>query len=100
MSKISYVNPLNCNSKTFMKYYGDLKIETHKVIEYDICWYYNKNCYSYAQANQIKRAMKKSHTRTHNKISLRIYYCEFCNHYHLTSQKSHRDDLRKSRYAA
>ena len=54
MSRISYVNPLNCNSKTVMKYYGDLKIETHKVIEYDICWYYNKNCYSYAQANQIK----------------------------------------------
>ena len=38
MSRISYVNPLNCNSKTFMQYYGDLKIETNKVIEYDIFW--------------------------------------------------------------
>lgn len=82
------INPMSCNIGTFLQYYKNYPVIENKVKNFEICIYNKKNIYSYAQVKQIIKGMKKSHTRTHNKVYLRVYKCEKCNGWHLTSSKT------------
>lgn len=93
------INPITCNTMNFFQYYGDAKKVETKHVEYDICWYYDKNCYSYNQAVQVLKNLKTSHSRTSNKLGLRLYKCEHCGAWHLTSVKT-KHGYKKLEYAA
>ena len=99
MNKKNKINPLSCDIQTFLQHYSKYKVEERKETEYEICWFYEKNSYSYAQVRQLLRIMKTSHSRTHNKLGLRYYKCPCCNSYHLTSEKTYKGNP-KPRFAA
>lgn len=71
-------------SEKRLKKYGVVYEDKH---EYEICFYSMKNTYSYAQAQQVMKNLKKCKTRNRNKIFLRAYKCKCCNGWHLTSEK-------------
>lgn len=100
MKTYKNINPITCNTMNFFQYYGDAKKVENKHVEYDTCWYYDKNCYSYSQAVQILKGMKTSHSRTSNKLNLRIYKCEHCGSWHLTSVVKTKKGHKKLQYAA
>lgn len=55
-----------------------------------ICEFANKRCYSKKDAQTTLNYAKTSKEK--HKKPIRMYYCDFCNSYHLTSQEKRKED--------
>lgn len=86
MSSKKKINPMTCSDRVFMQHFGNNVRTFETKTNFEVCSYYHKNSYSYREAKQMLVGMKNSHTRSRNKVSLRIYKCPYCNAFHLTSQ--------------
>lgn len=100
-SKRKFIDPMSCSAKVFMQHYGNCKKIEDKQFEPEICECCGKHIYAtYARAKQTVRNLKTSHGRNRNRVSLRIYYCEYSNSFHLTHNMKYSAENVKKAYVA